>query len=196
MAKSMDKSASQRVPLIRLVAVLSLLSACRPGPYVTVSLNDAGLSVQAPSGWYRDELDPAEASFMSRDEDSTRQFGAAINVRPRRSDDWDFESLLKLRRQTHAGGPEYSLAGPSTFSLAGQTAWTYTMSRRKIEHMIAHPSPGRPAPQPLAWKETVIYVVGPDKSGYIIEYEAPLELYDKHKPHFDHLLATFQWSKK
>lgn len=173
------------------LAMIFLTSGCSRDPHKRESLE--GNSFDFPRTWTGYGMEDNERFYASPDWDSTKQFGAFLRVSIEDPDEiGDLKSELSLAR-IRSKIPGFQLDGPSTFSLSGRTASAFTVTRTKVEHLGMHRSPDRPEAKPLLWKETKVFAHDANGKQYWIHYEAPAELYDRHKPHFDHLLSTWKW---
>lgn len=187
----MEKAMGQRASARALAGLLIALAAasCHRSGYRTIVAN--GLACEVPRDW---EVVPGGGPLLSAmGPEVIREVGPSLSIlkdRPRTRP--ELQELGEQMRNIYREDSNFSIFPLRESSVAGVQGFVRTFTTtRWAEHM--HRTTPLPAPVKVKESEVSFTVEG---KGYVVNYEAPEELYDKYKPAFDHLLETLRMGKR
>lgn len=182
-----------QVGLLVLAVCLATMpsQSCRPRDASSKSYTSrtARFQCEIPSDWkYINTNSKSDhLAIFSHDYDNER--GASILVTLGEPGDRP-EKLRDSMRRLRGDEPDFSI-DPVTRVSVGKYQGLMLSSVRS-EHSFASHRTG-PMPPPFMYRETDIWFDTP-YDAYHISYGAPVVLYEKYKPAFERLLATFKWT--
>ncbi|MBI5244301.1 MAG: hypothetical protein HY922_11595 [Elusimicrobia bacterium] len=204
----MDKGSSRRI--LKGIAAITLLclaaaapAGCRKSPYRTFKPENRWFVCEIPSDW---EILESEGYLLSTlSPDSVEVVSAELNIRRKRKRQTveTVKADMEWSRNHWSDYPEFSQEPLKTirFSEFEALVYSYTNLNATTADMLSHVNivdghmpPPRPPPKPVMYKWTYVYFDTP-AGPFEIEYSAPVEIYEKHRPKFQHLLDTFRWTK-
>lgn len=164
---------------------IALAAACHRSPYRSVT--GGKVSCEIPRAW---ELSPGGGPLLfALAPEQVREVGVSLSVYegPSRSRK-ELEALAVRLTKLSAEDPDFKVESVAEVQAAGTPSAVLTTTRMRFaEHM--HRTTPLPPPVKVRQAEVFFTVGG---KGYVADYEAPEELYEKYKPAFDHLLATLR----
>ena len=183
----MEDKMGRRPPIRILAGLLIAVAACQRGPYHAVEAN--GFISEIPRDWV---YSPGGGSLLwVGSTEQVREVNASIALLQGRARDRD--ELLRWHaglRRSYRDDPNFARFPASETTVAGVRATVISMtSTRHAEHR--HRT--TPLPSPVKLRETEVFFTL-DGKGYEASFAAPIEIYDKYYPAFDHFLETLKVS--
>lgn len=180
------------------LAALALVAACQRPKAAEFSAADRSFSCEVPSGWTA--MDPSAGTPLSLiSPDAAGEVPAALTVKRAQAGSAGLaEREAESTRRAYEGDKAFAIEAVRAFQAGPFPARGYSFTRKNVDAQLVHRwRPGHPAqdlgppPAPVEYRETHVYIEAPGGM-FIVSFEAPLALYDAHRPEFERLLSTFR----
>ena len=164
--------------------------ACRLRPYKTVA--SGAIRCEVPREW--DFLPGGDLLLKARSPDAIHGIFATFGVNP--SEVREREGLVGLMLYTqrlYANDPNFSQEELRRIPIAGVDGWLIGWTRSKSGPSFHPPPPPPDGYATVKLREAEIYFTSGGK-GYWASFKAPVELFEKYRPAYEHFLTSLKIS--
>lgn len=194
MATSMDERAPSRILILAVVALA--LGACVDDgtkPASGIIQSGGGFSCELPgAGWIRD-LYPTSGFLLLKHPDVENEISPTIFVyedRPRTRE--ELEGYRRKSLSERKTDDSFTSEPLKEVLIGGRKGILIDeTSMNALAAGMRHRS--TPPPPPVLTRQQTVYVSGPARP-YAFTYEAPVSIFEKHRPEFEKLLASIKFA--
>lgn len=197
----MDKRTPTRISSARLAAlsIFALLSTACETPSLAPAVGQfksgaGGFACELPgTGWQR-RLNYPDLYMSVRHDDTDNALRPDIDVHEDKGRTREELEVLRAGAiRIYEGDTTFQAMPIRPIKIDGRMGWIEDQTSMNALAATMHRKSGDPIYKPALFRETTVYITGPKRS-YAIKYSSPVSLYDKHRPAFDRLLASFKFT--